>query len=73
MRGGGGVHCSTVALDADWIVVDGVDVRVTIVEAVVAGEREEHGQEAIVACKTNATGEQGVFEAFLIPVVEHIA
>ncbi len=56
MRGGGGVCHSTVALDADWIAVNGIDVRVTIVEAIATGEQEEHGQEAIVACKTNATG-----------------
>ena len=73
MQGGGGVCCGTVALDTDWIAVNGVDIRVTIVEAVATGEWEEHGQEAIVACKTNATGEQGVFETFLIPAVEHIA
>jgi hypothetical protein len=68
--GGGCQHALT--MDTNRILVDGVDICISVVKVIVATEGAEHGEKIVMACEASTTWEQGVLKALLSPAVEHI-
>jgi hypothetical protein len=61
------------AMNVDRVVINGVDISGTVVQAVLTFKVEAHGEERIVTRKFDAPRDGGVLETLLGPLDEDVA